>query len=171
MTTRNAKKIRQLKEDVQWAATDWLEDCAKQGYPIRISEAYRTQSRQNRLFAKGRTTQGRIVTYARISNHTKKLALDVYRASGESTPEFYTAIEFVGKKYGITHPLTDAPLVDLPHFEFVNVSTRPIEPSPDKAKMIQKRLVRRLIERALNPKVFKRLMQRVNKRYPNLFIP
>ena len=42
-----------------------------------IIETYRPQSRQDELYAQGRTTKGNIVTYAKHSKHTDRIAVDI----------------------------------------------------------------------------------------------
>ena len=138
---RNLLKIKELLPERQYAVIAWCDECELQGFPIKISEVYRTRERQNDLYEQGRTRPPwKIVTYTRNSDHTKRLALDVYAASGESTPEFYSTIEMLAKKYGITHPFTGAPLVDLPHFSVSYVS-------PEKPKEPDKNSIERAIER------------------------
>ena len=44
---------------------------------IFVTEAYRTQERQNYLYSLGRTISGRKVTRTTSSNHTKGIAVDV----------------------------------------------------------------------------------------------
>jgi len=47
------------------------------GHPIKVVETYRTQERQDGLYAKGRTAPGAQVTWTRTSKHTEGLAVDV----------------------------------------------------------------------------------------------
>src|SRR5215218_7087274 len=55
-----------------------LADCQQAGLPLRIFEAWRSPERQRFLYAKGRTTPGPIVTYAKAwqSYHQYGLAAD-----------------------------------------------------------------------------------------------
>lgn len=55
-----------------------LADCQQAGLPLRVFEAWRSPERQRFLFAKGRTTPGPIVTYAKAwqSYHQYGLAAD-----------------------------------------------------------------------------------------------
>jgi peptidoglycan LD-endopeptidase CwlK len=48
------------------------------GLGPRLGETYRTQARQDWLYAQGRTRSGPIVTHTRDSKHTIRLAADVY---------------------------------------------------------------------------------------------
>jgi peptidoglycan L-alanyl-D-glutamate endopeptidase CwlK len=47
------------------------------GHDVEIVEGYRTQDRQNYLFAQGRTRPGDVVTWTKSSKHTSGLAVDV----------------------------------------------------------------------------------------------
>jgi len=47
------------------------------GYEVRVTETFRTQSRQDALYAQGRSAPGPTVTWTRNSNHTMGLAVDV----------------------------------------------------------------------------------------------
>jgi hypothetical protein len=53
------------------------------GYEVRVTETFRTQSRQDALFAQGRTAPGPTVTWTRSSNHTKGLAADIVIEGGD----------------------------------------------------------------------------------------
>jgi peptidoglycan LD-endopeptidase CwlK len=61
-----ASKIRQLINLAQ-----------SNGYTLYIDEGYRTQERQNQLYAQGRTTAGAIVTNTLTSKHTQGKAVDI----------------------------------------------------------------------------------------------
>jgi hypothetical protein len=47
------------------------------GYKVEVVETYRSQARQNALFAQGRTEPGPVVTWTRASNHTAGRAADL----------------------------------------------------------------------------------------------
>lgn len=127
---RNLSLIEQLEPHVRWAARRWIEVCFQRGLKFRISEARRTQARQMQLYAQGRTTKGPIVTHidgVRVkSNHQLGLAVDVYPLNCT-----YAEIEGVATLFGITHPFTGPPFVDLPHFEMIHVESKPdTDPQP-----------------------------------------
>lgn len=132
-------KIQELAPEVQPVAFMWFEECWETGRPFRISEAYRSQKRQNALYAQGRTAPGPIVTWTRSSNHTRRLAVDIYPIPHPSYTA-YKAIEEVASKFGISHPFS----IDLPHFEFTEVDLEPFprgEPKPEaRLKGLQRRL-------------------------------
>ena len=48
------------------------------GLRVQVVEGYRSQARQNTLFAQGRSTDGPVVTWTRNSLHTAGVAADVY---------------------------------------------------------------------------------------------
>jgi len=161
---RNLLKIKELQPRVQWAAKLWCEECDAKDYPIKISEAFRSQRRQRILYAQGRGSPGRIVTYTLRSNHTRGMALDVYAASGSGTRQFYETIEHLGKKYNITHPFTGRyeSFVDLPHFEFMDVGPKPMIFS---RKAIRIRLVRALAraKRRFKGRALQRIVARIER--------
>jgi lysozyme family protein len=70
------KKLSQLKPKVAAAAAKSYLECKQKGINIKILETYRTQERQNKLYAQGRTTPGPIVTKTLHSKHTERVALD-----------------------------------------------------------------------------------------------
>ncbi len=47
------------------------------GYKVEVVETFRSQSRQDSLFARGRTEPGQVVTWTRASNHTRGQAADL----------------------------------------------------------------------------------------------
>jgi peptidoglycan LD-endopeptidase CwlK len=54
-----------------------LAEARKAGLDPVVIETYRPQSRQDELYAQGRTKPGRKVTWTRHSKHTQRLAADV----------------------------------------------------------------------------------------------
>lgn len=137
MTREDAiAKTAQLQEFCQWAARAWISDCFSAGHPVRVLEVYRPQSRQNALYAKGRTAPGKIVTWTLNSLHTKKLAMDVEPLRGD-----WKAIDELAKKYNIRHPLP----FDLYHFEFDKAM---LEPARTYSPAAQIKRIKRGLQRA-----------------------
>ena len=131
---KNREKLYELLPRVYWAAGKWLEECFEKGYTFRVYEVYRTQERQNDLYAQGRTKDGRIVTWTKNSFHTKRLACDIYPLNGT-----FKQIAEIGRKYGITHPLP----FDLWHFQFDKVPPKPYDLNKEAlTKRIQRRIER-----------------------------
>ncbi len=77
------RDIKSLLPEIQPIFRAFLADLVKladdEGYEVGIGSAYRTYEEQNRLYAKGRTTQGPKVTNAKggYSNHNFRLAIDI----------------------------------------------------------------------------------------------
>lgn len=91
-----------------------------------VSETYRSQERQNELYAQGRTAPGNKVTWTKKSNHTLRKALDVYPIRGgilstedEDYKNFATTFKAFGFKNGYDWKETQ----DKPHHEFNGVAS------------------------------------------------
>ncbi|MFD1424307.1 M15 family metallopeptidase [Laceyella tengchongensis] len=67
-----------LHPQVAQAKEQLIENCRKRGIHIQITEGFRSFAKQDRLYAKGRTEPGRVVTYAQggESYHNYGLAVD-----------------------------------------------------------------------------------------------
>jgi len=111
----NLAKIRELDISAHWAGEQWLKECHELNLRFRITEAYRSPQRQRQLYQIGRRGKAgeKPVTWTLQSMHTKKLAVDIYPLNCS-----YEDVADIAARYGITHPLTKAPIVDLAHFEF-----------------------------------------------------
>lgn len=133
---QNVAFIRELLPEKQWAAEMWLAECDRLNYRFKISEAYRTQARQNALYAQGRTKPGPVVTWTRDSNHTKRLAVDVYPINCS-----HRDIESIAVKYGIAHPW---PKEDPPHYSLDKAVSKPTPNIPKTAAAAERRLEREL---------------------------
>lgn len=69
------KRLNELKPEARKVFVKFLRE-ARRTFPKRtmvVAETYRTQKRQNELYRKGRVT-----TSVRVSQHTKRLAADIY---------------------------------------------------------------------------------------------
>lgn len=75
--TKACRDIGALLPAAQAACRAFLAECEKEGLPVLITETYRTQERQDYLYAQGRTRAGAIITWTRKSRHTGRLAWDV----------------------------------------------------------------------------------------------
>lgn len=148
------RKIYELLPDVQWAGEFLLRDCEALNLQFRITEAYRTQERQNQLYAQGRVKPGKVVTWTKNSMHTKKLALDIVPLNCKIED-----IEQVANRYGIYRPPALVKLGDLGHFQFEKVSKKPPVIIDPKANA---RRLRRLIEVEPNEAKRRRYQERLN---------
>lgn len=186
----NEKKIGELNPRIQWAGIEWMRECFEKDRPFLISEAFRSQRRQNKLILIGRPTEGdfwddvrigrmsmttarrgiellkrskgvrgRKVTWTLNSNHKTRMAADIIPLAHAD----YETIEFIAKKYGITHPYASPPIRDLPHFEFFDVPDKPLQLSDEASK---KRILRALqrVNGRLLPPILQRAIARLNRR-------
>jgi D-alanyl-D-alanine carboxypeptidase len=103
------------------------------GYPMRATEGARTLARQQALWAQGRTTPGKIVTYSdginTVSNHQVKsdglghavdscfVGLDPYLEQNPAHIQIWAAfgcnLEAMGIKWGGRFPHPDRPHAEL----------------------------------------------------------
>lgn len=65
-----------LTQGTRLKVEELLQDIEDSKLPFVVFETYRSQERQDYLYAKGRTTQGPRVTWAKKSKHTKRTAVD-----------------------------------------------------------------------------------------------
>ena len=75
MTT--CRDINELTPVAQTACRLFMKKCGEAGLHIFITETYRSQARQNQLYAQGRTEPGKIVTWTLNSRHTSRRAWDI----------------------------------------------------------------------------------------------
>ena len=74
MTCRD---VKELTPAAQKACRLFLKKCKEAGLNIFLTETYRSQARQNQLYAQGRTEPGKIVTWTLNSRHTSRRAWDI----------------------------------------------------------------------------------------------
>lgn len=94
-----------LLPELQAKADLLIDMCKMIGYDIRITEGYRTQERQNKLYASGRTEPGLILTNAKKSKHTERKAFDYCFVGKEPYPKDngqYKKIADIAKSIGLT---------------------------------------------------------------------
>ena len=114
------KSISELTPNAQLACNRFLKECRSLGLKVRITETYRSQQRQNELYAQGRTKSGNIVTWTRNSRHTSRRAWDICQdISGreyDTKDGFFEKCGAVAKKLGIIWG-GSWKTPDRPHFE------------------------------------------------------
>lgn len=122
------KGIKELKTNkIRYLALLAVLRCRqKYGLYVVVSETYRSQERQNELYAQGRTAPGNKVTWTKKSNHTSRKALDVYPIRGgmlstkdEDYKDFATTFKAFGFENGYGWKQTQ----DKPHHEFNGVKS------------------------------------------------
>lgn len=121
--------------------------CKGKGLLIGIGECYRTVEEQDKLYAKGRTTAGSIVTNAKgssySSHHQWGTAFDIYRNDGKGAYNdndgFFKKVGAIGKQIGLewggdwTDPV-DKPHFQLPYWGSTTRKLKKIYKTPDEFK-------------------------------------
>lgn len=115
------KDISALTPAAQKACNAFLAECERQGLSVRITETYRSQARQNELYAQGRTRAGEIVTWTKNSRHTSRRAWDIVKVKANGTVDyndtgFFRKCGQIAAYLGITWGGTWR-TPDMPHFE------------------------------------------------------
>jgi peptidoglycan L-alanyl-D-glutamate endopeptidase CwlK len=118
--TTTCRDLGELLPVAQMACKLLFQQCYKAGIKdIFITETYRSQARQNYLYAQGRTRPGKIVTWTLKSNHTSRLAWDIAVAPPKTLYDVDTLrkIGAIARILGITWGGNWARRIDRPHFE------------------------------------------------------
>ncbi len=71
------------------------------GHDVSVAETFRSQARQNALYAQGRTTDGPVVTWTQSSKHSQGRAVDVMLDNGTASPEAYQALQRIANEEGL----------------------------------------------------------------------
>lgn len=71
------------------------------GHDVSVNETFRTQARQNQLFAQGRSTAGQVVTWTQHSKHTEGRAVDVVLDGGAAGSDAYRALQRIATEEGL----------------------------------------------------------------------
>lgn len=114
------KDISALLPNAQTACRAFLAECERQGLKVRITETYRSQERQNELYAQGRAKPGKVVTWTKNSRHTSRRAWDICQnikgKEYDTAGGFFDKCGAVAAKLGITWG-GSWKTPDRPHFE------------------------------------------------------
>ena len=127
--SKTDQKIKTLHPKLRPLASKFINEVQKRlGHKLRITDGLRTFAEQDRLYAQGRTTPGKIVTRVRGggSYHNYGLAFDCYFTKDGSvtfakgiTPE----IAKIGNELGLEWGGSWATFKDMPHFQLSKGST------------------------------------------------
>ena len=118
--TTTCRDLAELTSVAQQACRLLFQECYKAGIRnIFITETYRSQARQNYLYAQGRTRPGKIVTWTLSSNHKSRLAWDIAVGPPQSLYDVTTLnrVGAIARKLGITWGGDWVGSIDRPHFE------------------------------------------------------
>lgn len=113
------RDLQKLQPAFRKKVEKFLQHCQHAGYTVFITEGYRSQERQNKLYAQGRTKRGRKVTWTLNSLHTQGIAIDI---AFNEDPIYPTDIEdwldvgYIAELNGIDWGYTLWGR-DLPHFQ------------------------------------------------------
>lgn len=145
--TSTCRDVAELNPVAQTAIRLFFQECAKAGINVFVTETYRSQARQDYLYAQGRSRSGKIVTWTRSSRHTNRLAWDI----AVCTPNaLYDTIALnkagaIARKLGITWGGDWKSTPDKPHFEVTSAWRMPsgyrlqdgiVVPSTSKGRVI-----------------------------------
>lgn len=123
--------IDKLHPDLQMALNKFLEECKSQGLDVCITETLRTQAEQEKLYAQGRTTPGKIVTncIGYQSPHCWGVAFDFCRNKKgyeyDNTDGFFDKVGKIAKtifdntEYDLFWGGDFRTFVDKPHIEMI----------------------------------------------------
>lgn len=120
--TKRCEDINELVLYLKPYATRLIEECKKQGIDIKITETYRSQARQDYLYAQGRTRPGNIVTNAKTSVHTSRKAFDVcINVKGNEYDEaLLKRVGKIGESIGLEWGGNWSSFKDSPHFQMMD---------------------------------------------------
>lgn len=115
--SNTCRDINELIPAAQTACRLFMKKCGEAGLNIFITETYRSQARQNELYAQGRTQPGQIVTWTLNSRHTSRRAWDIAVIGKELYDmNVIRKAGAIGQQLGITWGGTWS-TPDYPHFE------------------------------------------------------
>lgn len=115
------RDIKELTPNAQKACEMFLSECGKQGLKVLITETYRSQQRQDYLYAQGRTAKGKKVTWTKNSRHTSRRAWDIcqnIKGQEYSNTTFFRRCGEIARGLGIIWG-GDWSTPDMPHFEIL----------------------------------------------------
>jgi len=117
-----ARDINLLHPELQVKAKQLIQEAAKAGYEIIITQTLRTKAEQDELYAQGRTKPGNIVTNAKYpqSLHCWGVAFDIAVVIGGKAnwdTRHYDKIGPIGESLGLVWGGRWKNFPDRPHFE------------------------------------------------------
>ena len=148
MTCRD---VKELTPAAQKACRLFLKKCKESGLNIFLTETYRSQARQNQLYAQGRTEPGKIVTWTLNSRHTSRRAWDI-AVIGKDLYDMTVIRQAgaIGQSLGMTWGGIWSP-PDYCHFEITEDWTAPEEVEEMTQAEFNKMMDNYLAERAKQP--------------------
>lgn len=134
------------KDKVVSTALEVIKLAYQEGIYVQISEGYRSNKRQNELYAQGRTTPGKIVTNAKAgqSNHNYGVAVDYFLVSDDGQRALWTVnkdwkrVAHIAKTLGFTWGGDWSSFKDYPHLEMKNLKYNNSEPTKGGDRVVKK---------------------------------
>jgi uncharacterized protein YcbK (DUF882 family) len=71
------------------------------GHDVQVAETFRSQARQDALFAQGRETSGPVVTWTKNSKHTEGRAVDLVLDNGAANLDAYADLQRIAGEEGL----------------------------------------------------------------------
>jgi peptidoglycan L-alanyl-D-glutamate endopeptidase CwlK len=125
-----ADKVHLVCADMNdWCKVHWP------GHHSTMSEGFRTQARQDWLYAQGRTRPGDIVTWTHNSDHSTGMAADIVGAAGAPSDSgtdnptwdcpsaFWDYLTHVAHVHGLERIMDYSDQKDLPHIQWPHADT------------------------------------------------
>lgn len=109
-----------LTPELERKARQFLIICKADGYKLKITQGRRTKEEQNALYAQGRTTPGKVVTWTTKSKHIDGKAFDIAFVGSNPYPsddKVWKAIADIGISVGLKAGYYFKTNRDRPHFE------------------------------------------------------
>ena len=112
--------LDQLTPKTRRVALEFLAACQRQGLNVKITETYRSQKRQEALYAQGRTKPGSIVTWTKKSRHSQRYAFDICKNGPRPYEDdnFFKQCADIGKNLGLTPGYYWTSNPDPGHFQY-----------------------------------------------------
>ena len=125
LTDRSVRNMGDVHPAVKDKVLLLLKKAYDKGINVQISSGYRSNARQNALYAKGRTAPGNVVTNARAgqSVHNYGLAVDYFLVSNDGNDSIWTVnddwktVARLGKEMGFTWGGDWRSFPDFPHLD------------------------------------------------------
>lgn len=97
------RDLEALTPEAEDVAREFLNRCWDEGLPVKITETYRSQARQEHLYSQGRTREGDVVTWTLESSHTKGIAFDIAKEGSDpyGDEDFFRQCAEIGLDMGL----------------------------------------------------------------------
>ena len=118
----NSRSLDDLRPDVRANVEQLLDECARQGLRVLITQTLRDDEYQATLYAQGRTRPGQIITNSRVTTfHGKGLAFDFcqnVKGQEYADPAFFTNVATIAKHIGFSWGGDLKTFPDRPHLQW-----------------------------------------------------